>query len=108
MSENIFTDANFKSEVLDSTTPVFVDFWAPWCGPCQMMGPIVEELANEYAAKGIKIGKCNVDENNDSAAQYNVMSIPAFKVFKGGQVIDEITGGVQKEKLKEMLDKYVA
>ena len=108
MSEHIFTDANFKSEVLDSTTPVFVDFWAPWCGPCQMMGPIVEELAGEYAAKNIKVGKCNVDENNDTAAQYNVMSIPSFKVFKGGQVIDEITGCVQKEKLKEILDKYVS
>jgi thioredoxin 1 len=108
MSENNFTDANFKAEVLDSNIPVFVDFWAPWCGPCQMMGPIVEELAEEYATKNIKIGKCNVDENNDIAAQYNIMSIPAFKVFKGGQVIDEITGGVQKEKLKEILDKYVS
>lgn len=108
MSEFTFTDANFKAEVLDANTPVFVDFWAPWCGPCQMMGPMVDELAQEYAGKNIKIGKCNVDENNDTAAQYGIMSIPAFKIFKGGQVVDEVTGGVQKEKLKEMLDKYVS
>ena len=103
--EHTFTDANFKAEVLDSNVPVFVDFWAPWCGPCQMMGPLVEELAHEYEGKGIKIGKCNVDENGETAGQFSVMSIPSFKVFKGGQVVDEITGGVQKEKLKEMLDK---
>jgi len=107
MSEQTFTDANFKGEVVDSTTPVFVDFWAPWCGPCQMMGPIVEELAHELEGKNIKIGKCNVDENGETASQYNVMSIPAFKIFKGGQVVDEITGGVQKEKLKEMIEKYL-
>ncbi len=101
----IFTNDNFNKEVLQSDKPVFVDFWAPWCGPCQMMGPIVDEMSKEYEGKNIKIGKCNVDENNDIAAQYNVMSIPSFKVFKGGQVIDEITGGVQKEKLKEMIDK---
>ncbi|MFA6486722.1 MAG: thioredoxin [Candidatus Magasanikbacteria bacterium] len=107
MSEQVFSDANFKAEVLDSSVPVFVDFWAPWCGPCQMMGPIVDELAQEYAGKNIKIGKCNVDENGNTAGEYNVMSIPAFKVFKGGQVVDEIVGGVQKEKLKEMLAKYL-
>ena len=107
MSEQTFTDANFKAEVLESTTPVFVDFWAPWCGPCQMMGPIVEELAHEFEGKNIKIGKCNVDENSETAGQFNVMSIPSFKVFKGGQVVDEITGGVQKEKLKEMIGKFV-
>ena len=105
--ENTFTDTNFNVEVLQSAVPVFVDFWAPWCGPCQMMGPIVDELSKEYEGKKIKIGKCNVDENNDIAAQYGVMSIPAFKVFKGGQIVDEINGGVQKEKLKEMIDKAI-
>lgn len=105
--EHTFTDANFDAEVLKSTTPVFVDFWAPWCGPCQMMGPIVDSLAEEFAGKNIKIGKCNVDENQNVAGQYNVMSIPTFLVFKDGQVVDQITGGVQKERLKEMINKYV-
>jgi len=105
--EQTFTDANFKAEVLEAKMPVFVDFWAPWCGPCQMMGPIVEELAKEYEGKNIKIGKCNVDENGESAATYNVMSIPTFLVFRDGEVVDQMTGGVQKEKLKELLDKYL-
>ena len=102
---HIFTDANFNDEVIKSSVPVFVDFWAPWCGPCQMMGPIVEELAVEFEGKAIKIGKCNVDENNNVAGQYNVMSIPTFLVFKNGEMVDQMTGGVQKEKLKEMIEK---
>ena len=105
--EHTFTDANFKAEVLESQIPVFVDFWAPWCGPCQMMGPIVEELAKELAGKNIKIGKCNVDENNDTASAYGIMSIPTFLIFKGGEAVDQLTGGVQKEKLKEMMAKYL-
>ncbi len=105
--EYTFTDANFKAEVLESKVPVFVDFWAPWCGPCQMMGPLVDELAHEFEGKNIKIGKCNVDENGDTSAAYNVMSIPTFLLFKGGQVVDQVTGGVQKEKLKEMIVKYL-
>ncbi|TAN33569.1 thioredoxin [Patescibacteria group bacterium] len=104
--DNVFTDKNFNEEVLQSKQPVFVDFWAPWCGPCQMMGPIVEELAKEFEGKNIKIGKMNVDENGDTAAQYSVLSIPSFMVFKDGQIVDQLTGGVQKEKLKEMLEKY--
>lgn len=105
--EHIFTDSNFKDEVLSAGTPVLVDFWAPWCGPCQMMGPIVEELAHEYEGKNVKIGKLNVDENSEMAGEYGVMSIPSFKIFKNGEIVDEITGGVQKEKLKEMLDKHL-
>ena len=101
----VFTNDNFNKEVLESETLVLVDFWAPWCGPCQMMGPMIDELSEEYKDKDTKIGKCNVDENQDIASQYNVMSIPTFLVFKGGQVIDQVTGGVQKEKLKEMIDK---
>ena len=100
---NIFTDANFEQEVLTSDKPVFVDFWAPWCGPCQMMGPIVEEIAKELEGKNIKIGKMNVDENPNTPGHYNVMSIPTFILFKGGQVVDQVVGGVQKEKLKEMI-----
>jgi len=105
--EHAFTDANFDAEVLKSAEPVFVDFWAPWCGPCQMMGPIVAGLAEEYAGKNIKIGKCNVDENQNIAGQYNIMSIPTFAIFKGGQMVDQMTGGVQNERLKEMIDKVV-
>lgn len=107
MSEQQFTDANFQSEVLQSDKAVLVDFWAPWCGPCQMMGPIIEELANEMAGKNVKIGKMNVDENQTISGQYKVMSIPMFLVFKGGQVVDQMIGGVTKEKLKEMLNKHV-
>jgi thioredoxin 1 len=105
--ENTFTDANFEAEVLKSNTPVFVDFWAPWCGPCQMMGPIVEELAKDFEGKGIKIGKCNVDENSESAGKYNVMSIPSFIIFKNGQPVDQMVGGLQKEKLQEMIERNI-
>lgn len=103
----MFTDATFNSEVLQSTVPVLVDFWAPWCGPCQMMGPIIEELGAEMAGKNIKIGKLNVDENPDTAGVYNVMSIPTFLLFKGGQVVDQVVGGVQKERLKALVEKYL-
>lgn len=106
MSEITLTDDNFEKEVLQSDVPVLVDFWAPWCGPCQMMGPIIEELAKEYDADKIKIGKVNVDENQATSGKYNVMSIPTFKMFKGGQPVDEVVGGVSKEKLKEMIDKH--
>lgn len=106
--ENIFTDANFEQEVLTSDKPVFVDFWAPWCGPCQMMGPIVEEIAKEMEGKNIKIGKMNVDENPNTPGHYNVMSIPTFILFKGGQAVDQVVGGVQKEKLKEMIEKHTS
>ena len=101
-----FTDANFQSEVLNSDQPVLVDFWAPWCGPCQQMAPIIEELAHEYQDKGIKVGKLNVDENGSIANQYKVMSIPTFIVFKGGQVVDQVVGGVQKGRLEEVLEKH--
>jgi thioredoxin 1 len=106
--EHVFTDNNFNQEVLQSDKLVFVDFWAPWCGPCQMMGPIVEALAHEYEGKNIKIGKCNVDENPNTAGQYNVLSIPSFLLFKDGKMIDQVVGGVQKEKLQEMIAKHLA
>ena len=106
--EQVFTDANFNEEVLKSTVPVFVDFWAVWCGPCQMMSPIVEAMAKEYEGKNIKIGKCNVDENPEIAGKYNIMSIPSFLVFKNGEAVDQVVGGVQKEKLLAMVDKQLS
>ncbi len=105
--EIILTDANFNDEVLKSSVPVLVDFWAPWCGPCQLMGPIVEAMAHEYDSKNIKIGKCNVDENPNVSGQYGVLSIPTFLIFKNGQVVDTLVGGTQKEKMKEFIDKNI-
>jgi len=102
-----FSDDTFEAEVLKSETPVFVDFWAPWCGPCQQMGPLVEELATELGDT-VKVGKLNVDENQMVAGKYNVMSIPTFLLFKGGEVVDTVVGGVPKQKLQEMIQKHTA
>ena len=97
------TDQNFKQEVLESDKVTLVDFWAPWCGPCQMMGPVLDELSKETEGK-FKIGKLNVDENPSSASEYGIMSIPALKIFKGGKVVKELTGVQNKEALKEELE----
>lgn len=99
-----FTDQNFDQEVLKSDKPVFVDFWAPWCGPCLMMGPIVEELAQEMGDK-VKIGKINVDENSETASKFGIMSIPTMKIFKEGKIVKEFIGVQAKESLKEELNK---
>ena len=105
--DKTFTDANFEAEVLNSDVPTLVDFWAPWCGPCQMMGPIIEELAGEYEDTKVKIGKINVDDSQAMTGKYEVMSVPTFLMFKGGKVVDRMVGGVTKEKLKEMVEKNV-
>lgn len=108
MSEITLTDANFDAEVLKSSVPVLVDFWAPWCGPCRMMAPVLEELAQEHDMSQIKIGKLNVDENGDTAQKYNVMSIPTFILFKDGVAAETVVGGVGKEKLQELINKHTA
>ncbi len=104
MAEITFTDQNFETEVEKSAIPVLVDFWAPWCGPCRIQGPIVEELAKELEGKSVKIGKLNVDENMNVAQKYNIMSIPTLMVFKGGKVEKQLVGVQQKETLKKALN----
>lgn len=99
----IFTTENFETDVLKSQEAVLVDFWAPWCSPCRMVTPIIEELADEYVGR-IAIGKLNVDENGPIASQYGVMSIPTLGIFKGGKMIDKIVGFRGKPDLVKMLD----
>jgi thioredoxin 1 len=104
MSNTIaFSDSNFDSEVLSSDKPVLVDFWAEWCGPCRKIGPVVEELSDEYNGKA-KIGKVNVDENPEISMKYGIRSIPALLIFKNGEVVDQIIGAVPKSVLKKQLD----
>ncbi len=103
MSEIILTNETFSQEVLQSQVPVLVDFWAPWCGPCRLQGPIIEELAKEVDQAKFKIAKLNVDENQPLAGQYNVMSIPSLLVFKNGQVVKQLVGVQNKETLKAAL-----
>ena len=101
------TDATFSEEVLKSGEPVLVDFWAPWCGPCRMVAPLVEELAGEYDGK-VKFVKLNTDDNMQTAARYGIRSIPTLLVFKEGQPVGEIVGFRPKSDLKQRLDAVVA
>jgi thioredoxin 1 len=98
-----FTDDNFDNEVINSDLPVLVDFWAEWCGPCRMIGPIVKEMAAEYEGKA-KIGKVNVDENPDVTQKFGIRSIPSLLIFKNGEVVDQVVGAVPKTQLKKQLD----
>lgn len=98
-----FTDTNFAAEVLQSSVPVLVDFWAPWCGPCRKIAPMIEELAGEYTGS-VKVGKLNIDESPKSAETYGVDSIPTLIVFKGGEVVDHLVGVHSKSRLQQVLD----
>ena len=106
MSEITLTEGNFEQEVLNSELPVMVDFFVVWCGPCKVLGPIVEELANEYQGK-LKVGKVNVDENNQLAGRYGIMSIPTLKFFKGGKVVGELIGAAPKSTLETEIKKHI-
>lgn len=101
------TDGNFKNEVLESDIPVLVDFWAPWCGPCQMVGPVLDELAKELDGT-IKIAKLNVDENQETASAYGVLSIPTMILIKNGKKVDQLVGALPKNEMKSFIEKAIS
>ena len=103
-----FTDANFDQEVLKASGAVLVDFSATWCGPCKQLAPIVEEIARDYAGKGLKVGAVDIDENQEPAARYGVMSVPTLLLFKAGQVVNQTVGAMPKARLAQFVDKVLA
>ena len=108
MSENIheFTDQSFDTDVVQADLPVLIDFWADWCGPCKSIAPTIEEIAGDYAGK-VKVGKLNVDQNQNTAMQYGVRSIPTLLIMKSGEVVSQIVGAVPKENITKALDEIL-
>lgn len=108
MSENVltFTKENFEKEVLQSDKPVLVDFWAAWCGPCRMIAPVIDQIANEFAGR-VKVGKVNVDDESELAQKYRIMSIPTLMVFKDGKLAESVLGARSKEDLSKMLENHL-
>lgn len=107
MADLSFTDQDFKAKVLGAKGPVVVDFWAPWCGPCRTVSPIIDELAKEFAGK-VRIGKINVDENSQIAGEYGVMSIPSVIFFKNGQPVRTMIGAQSKENYKQEIEQLIS
>ncbi len=108
MSKNILTltNANFEAEVKRPETPIVVDFWAEWCGPCRLVAPVLEKLAEDYDGK-VRIGKVNVDEQGSLASKYGIQSIPTLLIFKGGKVVEQFVGATTRDVLARMIDKHI-
>jgi thioredoxin 1 len=107
-NEHVLTvaDADFEATVVQAAEPFLLDFWAPWCGPCKAIGPVIDELAAEFAGR-VKIGKMNVDDNPVTPGKFGIRAIPTLIVFKGGEVADQVTGAVGKQQLKAMIEKFL-
>jgi thioredoxin 1 len=107
MSEHIdITDANFETEVLKSQIPVLLDFWAPWCGPCKMIGPFIEQLASEYSGR-IKVGKVNVDEAGEVSSRHGIVSIPTLVVYRDGQIVNQAVGALPKQSIETLFKDFL-